>query len=130
MLHVRTYLDKSPIAGIGLYARELIPAGTIIWTFHVGFDVRILADEIVKLPEATREKFEEYAYLNGETGKYVYCSDDARFFNHSDDPNTGDALAPDGDEDGATVALRDIQPGEEITSDYGTFHEGFEGYKE
>ncbi len=130
MLHIKTRLAPSPISGIGLFADQFIAKGTVIWTFHVGFDIRIPTNEIGKIPQTAREKFIEYAYHNGETKKYVYCCDDARFFNHSDDPNTCDALATDGDEDGATVALRDIQIGEEITCDYGTFHEGFEGYTE
>ncbi len=127
MLHVKTWLAPSAISGIGLFANEYIAKGTVIWTFHVGFDIRIPTDEIVKIPQAAQDKFWKYAYLNGETKKYVYCSDDARFFNHSDDLNTCDAETPDGDEDGATIAVRDILPGEEITCDYGTFHEGFVG---
>ena len=31
MLLVKTYLDKSPIAGIGLFAAEPIAAGTLVW---------------------------------------------------------------------------------------------------
>ena len=46
---------------------------------------------------------------------YELCSDDARFFNHSDEPNTG-SISNDTD-----VALRDIQQGEELTCDYRTF---------
>ncbi len=31
MLRVRTYLAPSPIEGIGLFAAEPIPRGTLIW---------------------------------------------------------------------------------------------------
>lgn len=41
----------------------------------------------------------------------MLSSDDDRFANHADDPNT----ANDGDE---TFALRDIHPGEKITRGY------------
>ena len=128
MLHVKTYLESSPIAGIGLFADEFIAKGTVIWSFHKGFDISIKEKNLEKLPLAMRDKFREYAYFDGETKKYVYCCDDARFFNHSDNPNTCDGEAEDGDENGTTLALRDIQIGEEITCDYGTFHEGFEVY--
>ncbi len=48
----------------------------------------------------------------------MLCGDDARFFNHSDTPNCFDF--PD-ERGGTTVAARDIDPGEELTSDYASF---------
>ncbi|MFZ3100192.1 MAG: SET domain-containing protein [Minisyncoccales bacterium] len=47
-------------------------------------------------------------------------ADDARFFNHSNTPNTFGTEDP-GDEMAICVALRDIQIGEELTADYRTF---------
>jgi hypothetical protein len=50
------------------------------------------------------------------TGTHTLSFDDARFTNHSDDPNTANAA------DGvSTVAVRDIEAGEEITWDYRSF---------
>lgn len=128
MLHVKTILDKSSIEGIGLFAAQFIPKGATIWSFHEGFDVRVTKEIISRLPNPAQEAFLKYAYLNDETGKYVYCSDDARFFNHSETPNTCDAESPDGDEDGLTIASRDIFLGEEITCDYRTFVGDFTSY--
>jgi len=34
MFLVKTYLDKSKIRGIGLFADEFIPKGTLIWKFN------------------------------------------------------------------------------------------------
>jgi len=120
MLLVKTKIGPSAIHGIGLFADQFIPKGTVIWKFAEGFDVRVPADELARLAEPAKEQFLNYAYQNKDTNKFVLCFDDARFFNHSDAPNTESAALPD-DEDGMTIASRDIVQGEEITCDYKEF---------
>ena len=39
MLLVRTYLDRSALHGIGVFAAELISATTVVWRFTPGFDL-------------------------------------------------------------------------------------------
>lgn len=53
------------------------------------------------------------------TGLYVLCGDDARFFNHSEDPNCFDFYSDE--EQDLTAARRDIRTGEELTCDYALF---------
>jgi hypothetical protein len=62
-----------------------------------------------------------HAFVSIVDGTYVLCSDNAKFMNHSDEPNV--------DSGGVTedVALRDIQPGEELTCDYRLFDAGSTG---
>jgi len=117
MLLVKTYLAPSKIHGIGLFAAEFIPKSTPTWRFQEGFDLAIGKEDMKKLSEPSKEQFQNYAYLNQQTGKYVLCFDDSRFMNHSSDPNTKSSPS-DNDED---VAVRDIQKGEEITTDYREF---------
>ena len=52
-----------------------------------------------------------------KAGVALSGSHDARYFNHSEEPNTVDLDGPEG----PTVAARDIQPGEELTCDYRLF---------
>lgn len=63
---------------------------------------------------------------------YILCADNARFFNHSDNPNTHVVEDPE-DEETADVASKDIQIGEELTVDYREFdadpYFGFENKK-
>jgi len=67
---------------------------------------------IEKLPPLGRELLNHYGYLSEFfPGGYVLNCDNARFINHSDDPNTDNTTE-------FSYALRDIQPGEEITCDY------------
>ncbi len=95
MLLVKTYLDRSAIHGIGLFAGERIRKGTVIWRRSPEIDLLLTA-----------------------LGKFVLCGDDARFFNHADAPNCHDIPDEGG---GPTVAARDIEAGEELTSDYASF---------
>ena len=120
MLLVKTRIGTSPIAGIGLFADEFIPKGTPIWRFKKGFDIRVDQAYVDALPGPAKAFFATYAYQNQETLRYVLCADNARFFNHSDTPNTTCVEDPE-DEDTMDIALRDIAPGEELTVDYREF---------
>ncbi len=124
MLLVKTYLDRSAIHGIGLFAAERIPKGTVVWRLSPAIDVQLRAADLERLHPAAREQIEKYTYLDRVLGTYVLCGDDARFFNHSDTPSCLDY--PD-EQGGTTVAARDIEPGEELTSDYATFDANHDG---
>ena len=114
MLKIPTYLAESKIpgAGLGLFCKEFVSAGTIIWTFHAGFDY--IVDDLPQ-DEILRNFTLKYGYLpiTGEKG-WVMCADDARFFNHSDDPTCLDLGSH-------TTARYDLSPGTELTSDYRSF---------
>jgi uncharacterized protein len=124
MLLVRTKLDRSRIDGIGLFADEPIPRGTVIWRYHPGVDRRFQEDALSELSAEAREQIRKYSYREKHSGLYVLCGDDARFFNHSTHPNCidiyEDAANPDDAHD-VTIALHDIEPGEELTCDYSLF---------
>ena len=58
-----------------------------------------------------------YAYYSKRTRRYLLDSDNGRFFNHSDTPNSSTEKLP-GEEEDVIRADRDICAGEEITTDY------------
>lgn len=120
MLMVKTRLGPSSIAGIGLFADEDIPAGTVTWRFVPGFDQLFLEQDIEQLPEPARSELLTYTYKHPETGRYVYCLDNARFMNHAVEPNTRGVHAAASIE-GYDVATRHIAKGEELTCNYFTF---------
>ena len=117
MLMVKTRIGPSPIHGIGLFADELIPKGTRIWEYREGVDQRFDQGFVESLPAVAQKQILNYSYRNKYTGLYVLCGDDARFFNHSETPNTED-IGYDQVGEGVTTAARDIQPGEELVSNY------------
>lgn len=119
MLLVKTRIGPSKIHRIGLFAAQFIPKGEVLWRFEPGFDLELSKDDILRLSPPDQEQVLNYTYLDEKLNKYILCSDDARFFNHSKAPNTREVESEDGY--GITVALKDIHEGEEITCDYEIF---------
>jgi SET domain-containing protein len=113
---VKTYIDKSPVNGTGLFAAEFIPKGTLIWELQDHFDTVIKEDDFkfITGPTSTMSKVQKeylFKYCYFKNGKRVLCADDAKFANHSLNANTISTF----DKQYAKV---DIQIGEEIFCDY------------
>lgn len=126
MLLVKTKLATSNINGIGLYATEFIPQGTVIWEFSDGVDLRYTEEAYQRLKQQYDfSVLDKYIYKSLVSGAYILCADDARFINHSKKANTIDTLES---AEGLTIAALDIKPGEEITSDYEMFDADFVTY--
>lgn len=124
MLTVKTSIKPSSIHGVGLFAEEFIPKGTVTWRFNPRFDIYFDPREVASMPSAERELVETYAYLSRKTGKYVYSVDNTRFANHSTNPNIDNSTVLPGDVEICGVAKRDIQAGKELTVDYRIFDAG------
>lgn len=107
-------LFVSPQIGIGVFATKFIPRGTVTWVFDA-LDQVIPADRAARLPARLEKQLDIYSYRNGR-GDRILCWDHARFVNHSCLPTS---LAPGLD---LEIAVRDIQPGEQITDDYGSLN--------
>jgi SET domain-containing protein len=115
MLLVKTKIGQSAIHGMGLFAAEPIPKGTVIWRFDHRIDHLLNRESVESLPEVAREHVLRYCGLL-ENGKYLQTGDHDRFINHSAEPNT---ISRPFLED--LTAARDIAEGEEITEDYRVF---------
>ncbi len=90
-----TYVANSAIHGKGLFANTPISAGTVIGWLN-------------GKPSAANNTY--VLWVNESRGIEVLC--DFKYINHSDDPN---ACYYD---DLSVVALRNIEPDEEITHNY------------
>jgi SET domain-containing protein len=112
MLLVKTYLDKSAIHGLGVFAGEPIRKGTKIWRFVEGFDRAYSPKQFAKLPKPARDFLKNYGYR--VDGEVLFTVDNDRHINHSENPNT--YL-----KSGYAIACRNIRKGEEITNDYREF---------
>lgn len=110
-----TFLAPSAIHGVGVFAAAPISAGTVIWEYVEGVDWRLAPDELSSFPEPFQARLRHYCYLEEDSGMYVLCGDNAKFMNHSFEPN---CLDPDGP---VTVTARDVSAGEELTCDYRAF---------
>lgn len=116
-MQVKTYVKSSEIQGVGLFAAEDIPKGTIVWKFDT-MDQVYTADEVEKMSDLHKEFFFTYCFMYN--GKYIFCVDNARFFNHSEDPNCM-SEGNSNEKLGYTVAKRDIKKDEELTDNYNEF---------
>ena len=97
--------------GYGVVATELIPKGTITWALDK-LDREFTSLEILAMDEPYQEILSRYCYRNN-VGKFVLAWDNGRYVNHSFRSNCM-STAYDFE-----IAIRDIQPGEELTDDYG-----------
>lgn len=116
-MQVSYELKPSSIAGLGLFAKERIAKGALLWKYGPE-SVRTYANadevraELARRSDDAIIHFLEHAYC--WDGHVCEILDDGRFWNHSKAPNTGTL-----DEDPASsFALRDIEPGEELLDDY------------
>ncbi len=112
MIHPDTELrfinDK---IGHGVVATKLIPKGTITWALDK-LDRIFSPKQISEMGPMYQDTMDKYSYRNPD-GNYIFCWDNARFVNHSSNSNCM-TTAYDFE-----IAIRDIQPGEELTDDYG-----------
>ena len=127
-MQVEYEVKPSPIAGVGLFLTKPVARGALLWRYAPGESVRehdeasLRAQLKALAPEAAQDLLEHvYCWL----GQVIEILDDAKLWNHSKSPNTGDH--PDGEGDGAgdgvsSYALRDIAAGEELTDDYSLHH--------
>ncbi|MBD2767882.1 SET domain-containing protein [Hymenobacter sp. BT664] len=112
MIHPDTELRFiSPEIGFGVVATKLIPKGTITWVFD-SLDQIISPRALQQMDPLQQVFLEKYCYRDHH-GDYVLCGDHARFVNHS---FRSSCISTAYD---CELAVRDIQPGEELTDDYG-----------
>ena len=116
MLLVKTYLDKSKVHGLGVFAGQSIRKGAKIWRFVYGFDRFYTRKRLAKLPKQARD----YINLHGYQWKneILLSMDYDTFMNHSENPNTDF-------HNGFVIARGNIRKGEEITNDYRAFEAAF-----
>ncbi len=112
MIHPNTevkFISKE--VGHGVVATEFIPAGTITWALDK-LDREFSLSDLQNMEPIYRSIVETYTFRNNK-GNYVFCWDHGRYVNHSFDSN---CLSTAYDFE---IAIRDIQPGEQLTDDYG-----------
>ena len=116
MLLVKTYVGKSKVHGLGVFAGQSIRKGAKIWRFVYGFDRFYTRKRLAKLPKPARD----YINLHGYQwdNEILLSMDYDTFMNHSENPNTDF-------HNGFVIARSNIRKGEEITNDYRAFEAAF-----
>jgi len=112
MIHPKTeikFINRE--IGFGVVATELIPAGTITWVLDE-LDREFTPQEFQSMTPLYQTILDTYCFRNNK-GNFALCWDNGRFVNHSFNSN---CLTTAYDFE---IAIRDIQPGEQLTDDYG-----------
>ncbi|MBI3800421.1 MAG: SET domain-containing protein-lysine N-methyltransferase, partial [Deltaproteobacteria bacterium] len=115
MLHPYTelrFIDHK--IGYGVVAIRLLPRGTITWV-RDDLDQVFSAIQVKDMTPIYRDLITKYAFVDAR-GDFVLCWDLARYLNHACEPScmtTGYEF---------DLAVRDIQPGEELTADYASLN--------
>lgn len=122
MLLVKTKVGPSEIHGLGLFADQFIPKGMEIWKFTPGFDQKFTRSQIAAFPELVQIKMYKHGWRSKKSKLYILVADDGRYFNHSENANCFSEYQ-DNEEEVVTIAVRDIQIGEEITDNSNSFEE-------
>lgn len=122
MLLVRTKIKESEVHGIGLYADEFIPQGTLVWKFTPGFDKKFTAKQISEFPDLLQIYLYKYTWKSKKSGMYCFCSDNGKHFNHSENPNVLSEYR-DNEDESLVFAIKDINIGEELLDDYSSFED-------
>ena len=117
MMLIDTYLDKSKIQGVGVFAKENIKKGERIKEVRPEFEIEFNSDNLPKMPLALAKFIDTHSYERELGSKILVMGiDNEKYLNHSDDPSVND--------DG--IALKDIKIGDEITINYKDFDDSVE----
>ncbi len=115
MIHPATkLLFVNSDVGYGVFARETIPCGTILWVL-CRLDIVLTPAEAAAFPPPYQPILHRYAFTDGR-GRVVLCWDHGRYVNHSCEP----AMLGVGND--IEIAVRDIAAGEELTCEYATLN--------
>lgn len=129
MLLIKTRVKPSPIAGMGIFVDEDIKKGQPIWRYSPDTCQLItrrqfesFINSFHKTEQLIIQYYLTYGYYVCAADGLLILLDNARFFNHSNEPNSGGCPEASGSlEDQCSIALRDIQKGEELTESYQTY---------
>lgn len=121
MIHPDTYIGATD-KGISLFAKRRFSRGEILW-IKDDLDVAIPLPVYQNMAPSLRRKLNIYSYLDYQN-RVIIPWDEGKYVNHSCAPNSTGLL----EFDNISIALRDIEAGEEIVEDYYCYFGHFESF--
>lgn len=120
MMQIKCKVGRSRIHGVGVFAAEFVPVGTVTWKEDNAVDRPVSADWLRSLPEDRRAFIYAHCYRLREEAVYRHVTDEGQFMNHSARSNC--EYRPEARCD---VAVTDIARGEEATTNYWLYNAKF-----
>ena len=121
MIHPDTYVSNTS-KGFGLFANRRFRRGEILWIAD-DIDAKIPLRHYLALDPMQRRKLDIYSYLDSKS-RVIIPWDEGKYVNHSCAPNSTGLL----EFDNISIALRTIEPDEEIVEDYCGYYGHFETF--
>jgi SET domain-containing protein len=116
MMLVENYVERSTLHGTGLFTRNPLIKGMLVWKHVPSFDLYFTHEQMASFPKCTQDYLGIYVWSSQSNPNGVYYdSDNARFTNHSDTPNL---IPPPNGSDFELYAAFDIPAGTELCCDY------------
>ncbi len=115
MLHPDTELRfVNSTIGYGVFSTKKILEGTIVYVKD-DLEIVISPEDYIRYSSELKKEIDKYSYIDPE-GNRIISWDFSKYVNHCCFPNTMSTGY------GFEIAIRDIEPGEEITDEYGIFN--------
>lgn len=115
MIHPHTQLRLiNDTVGYGVFATQFIPKGTIVYVKD-SMEIEISPTQYLLYQPEMQEAIEKYSYID-ERGYRIISWDFGKYVNHCCNCNSISTGY------GFEIAIRDIQPEEQITDEYGIFN--------
>lgn len=111
MLVVEHFVAPSAVHGLGVFSKNFVPKGALVWRVHPVIDREIHRTELNDLPPHVVQNIQTHAEYLPSRDVFRLGADGGYFMNHSDDPNLIDAGE-------SMFAARDISAGDELFCDY------------
>jgi len=123
MYKKKVEVRESPIEGRGVFAKEDIPNGELVWIFEKDHDLIMTEQEFRILPEQKKKEIEKIGYLSPWTSRWIFPPehDAARYTNHSKKNNLTAIFNQKISAEPYFVANKNIRKGEELTNNYYEF---------
>lgn len=126
LLNYYVELRSSPLHGLGLFAKRDIPANTVWWKATRSNVLLLNQRQYFTFVQSESNETMSgllniakiYGYYSEKLDSIVVCLDNARYVNHSDQPNSG---APYNGDPLCSMTQRIIYKDEEITEDYSCY---------
>jgi SET domain-containing protein len=115
MIHIAYTLKSSDLHGVGLFADEDIKQGQLIYTASPLLDLNITQEQFDNLDQKEKDEILWWGFFDRPSQMWHVDFDVSKFINHSDNATV---TQDDGHEEAYLVAVRDVQPGEELTQNY------------
>jgi SET domain-containing protein len=121
MYIVPVEIKPSDIDGKGVFAKQDIKKGTVVWKYVKNYDKKISPQVFDKFDSSKKKLLERIAYLSPTSGMWVMPppNDVACYTNHSPELyNTSTMVNLEISSEPMFYANRNIKTGEEITNNY------------